>query len=40
MNTFKSTLLLVVLTLFLILIGEYFGGRERDGVGVSAVGGV
>ncbi len=26
MNTFKSTLLLVVLTLFLILIGEYFGG--------------
>src|SRR5579862_2992186 len=28
MNTFKSTLLLVVLTLFLILIGEYFGGRN------------
>jgi heat shock protein HtpX len=26
MNTFKSTLLLVTLTLFLILIGEYFGG--------------
>ena len=26
MNTFKSTLLLVVLTLFLILIGDYFGG--------------
>src|SRR6202011_2802019 len=28
MNTFKSTLLLVVLTLFLILIGAYFGGRN------------
>jgi heat shock protein HtpX len=28
MNTFKSTLLLVVLTLFLILIGDYFGGRN------------
>jgi heat shock protein HtpX len=28
MNTFKSTLLLVVLTLFLILIGEHFGGRN------------
>src|ERR1700730_19310574 len=28
MNTFKSTLLLVVLTLFLILIGDYFGGRD------------
>jgi heat shock protein HtpX len=28
MNTFKSTLLLVALTLFLILIGEYFGGRN------------
>jgi len=28
MNTFKSTLLLVVLTLFLILIGEYFGGQN------------
>src|SRR6201995_4132203 len=28
MNTFKSTLLLVTLTLFLILIGEYFGGRN------------
>src|SRR5271169_1960380 len=28
MNTFKSTLLLVTLTLFLILIGEHFGGRN------------
>jgi heat shock protein HtpX len=28
MNTFKSTLLLVTLTLFLILIGEYFGGQN------------
>jgi len=28
MNTFKSTFLLVALTLFLILIGEYFGGRN------------
>src|SRR6201994_1902831 len=28
MNTFKSTLLLLVLTLFLILIGDYFGGRN------------
>jgi heat shock protein HtpX len=28
MNTFKSTLLLVVLTLFLLLIGEHFGGRN------------
>src|SRR5712675_3772133 len=28
MNTFKSTLLLLVLTLFLILIGEYFGGQN------------
>src|SRR5271154_5557358 len=28
MNTLKSTLLLVVLTLFLILIGDYFGGRN------------
>src|SRR3984957_3683142 len=28
MNTFKSTLLLVTLKLFLILIGEYFGGRN------------
>ena len=28
MNTLKSTLLLVTLTLFLILIGEYFGGRN------------
>ena len=28
MNTFKSTLLLVVLTLFLILIGDRFGGRN------------
>src|SRR5580704_2636369 len=28
MNTFKSTLLLVTLTLFLILIGEYFGGKN------------
>jgi heat shock protein HtpX len=28
MNTFKSTLLLVTLTLFLVLIGEYFGGRN------------
>src|SRR5882757_4826477 len=28
MNTFKSTLLLVTLTLFLILIGAYFGGQN------------
>src|SRR5947208_17072008 len=28
MNTFKSTLLLVVLTLFLILIGDYFRGQN------------
>jgi heat shock protein HtpX len=28
MNTFKSTLLLVVLTVFLILIGDYFGGQN------------
>src|SRR5580700_8827105 len=28
MNTFKSTLLLVGLTLLLILIGDYFGGRN------------
>ena len=28
MNTFKSTLLLVVLTVFLILIGDRFGGRN------------
>lgn len=28
MNTFKSALLLVVLTLFLILIGDRFGGRN------------
>ena len=28
MNTFKSTLLLVMLTLFLILIGDRFGGRN------------
>src|SRR5271163_909399 len=28
MNTFKSTLLLVGLTLLLILIGDYFGGRD------------
>jgi heat shock protein HtpX len=28
MNTFKSTLLLVMLTLCLILIGDYFGGRN------------
>src|SRR5271155_6117962 len=28
MNTFKSTLLLVTLTLFLILIGDYFGGQN------------
>ena len=28
MNTLKSTLLLVVLTLFLILIGDYFGGQN------------
>src|SRR6201985_3855359 len=28
MNTFRSTLLLVTLTLFLILVGEYFGGRN------------
>jgi heat shock protein HtpX len=28
MNTFKSTLLLVVLTLFLLLVGEHFGGQN------------
>src|SRR5580698_7124527 len=28
MNTFKSTLLLVLLTLFLIFIGDHFGGRN------------
>src|ERR1700748_3141713 len=28
MNTFKSTLLLVILTLFLIFIGDRFGGRN------------
>jgi heat shock protein HtpX len=28
MNTFKSTLLLVVLTLFLVFIGDHFGGRN------------
>jgi heat shock protein HtpX len=28
MNTFKSTLLLVVLTLFLLFIGNHFGGRN------------
>ena len=28
MNTFKSTLLLVVLTVFLILVGDRFGGRN------------
>src|SRR5258705_5452438 len=28
MNTFKSTLLLVTLTLFLVFIGAYFGGRN------------
>lgn len=28
MNTFKSTLLLVVLTLFLIFLGDRFGGRN------------
>ena len=28
MNTFKSTLLLVVLTVFLLLIGDRFGGRN------------
>ena len=28
MNTFKSTLLLVVLTVFLIFIGDHFGGRN------------
>src|SRR5580693_6298814 len=28
MNTFKSTLLLVLLTVFLILIGDRFGGRN------------
>ena len=28
MNTFKSTLLLVVLTLFLILVGDWVGGRN------------
>jgi len=28
MNTFKSTLLLVVLTLFLLFIGDHFGGRN------------
>jgi len=28
MNTFKSTLLLVVLTLFLLFVGERIGGRN------------
>jgi heat shock protein HtpX len=28
MNTFKSTFLLVALTLFLLFIGQYFGGRN------------
>src|SRR6201991_1275038 len=28
MNTFKSTLLLVLLTLFLLFIGDHFGGRN------------
>jgi heat shock protein HtpX len=28
MNTFKSTLLLVLLTLFLLFLGEHFGGRN------------
>jgi heat shock protein HtpX len=28
MNTFKSTLLLVILTVFLLLIGDRFGGRN------------
>src|ERR1700679_1180598 len=28
MNTFKSTLLLVILTVFLLLIGDRFGGRR------------
>jgi heat shock protein HtpX len=28
MNTFKSTLLLVVLTLFLIFVGDWVGGRD------------
>src|ERR1700677_4696712 len=28
MNTFKSTLVFVLLTLFLLLVGEYFGGRN------------
>jgi len=28
MNTFKSTLLLVVLTLFLLFLGDHFGGRN------------
>jgi heat shock protein HtpX len=28
MNTLKSTFLLVLLTVFLILIGDYFGGRD------------
>ena len=38
MNTFKSTLLLVVLTLFLISDRRVFWRAERDGAGVSAVG--
>src|SRR5260370_7195534 len=28
MNTFKSTLLLVTLTLFLLFLGAYFGGQN------------
>ena len=28
MNTFKTALLLTALTLFLIFVGEYFGGRN------------
>jgi hypothetical protein len=36
MNTFKSTLLLVLLTVFLILIGDRFGGRNGM-VGVEDV---
>jgi heat shock protein HtpX len=28
MNTFKTTLLLTTLTIFLMVIGAYFGGRN------------
>ena len=38
MNTFKSTLLLVVLTLFLISFWGVFWRAERDGAGVFSVG--